>query len=79
MDSYVDTANGHHYQNWILKEEESTQLFDVEKPKKNCLLLPLLPGVTCKNAAINAFTLIIDNWGEIQPDGSWKLPMIPEI
>ena len=79
MDKYVDSANGHHYHNWILNEEESMQILKVEEIKKNCLLLPLLPGISCNNTALNTFTLINDNWEEIQPDGSWKLPMIPEM
>ena len=79
MEDYVDSVNGHHYHNWVSNEEESMQLLNVEEINKNCLLLPMLPGSSKKNNAINAFTLINDCWEEIQPDRSWKLPAIPKI
>jgi len=79
MGDYVDIANGHHYHNWVLNKEESMQLLNLEEIYKNCLLLPLLPGISMKNNAINAFTLINDSWEEIQPDRSWKLPAIHNI
>ena len=76
---YIDCINGHHYHEWNLSEEDPTDFLHTKTILNYCLLLPLIGDKVTLSNHHDIFTLINENWEEIQHDGSWSLPDIPSV
>ena len=79
QEKYTGIINGCHYHRWVfVKDNIETDIMFGRAIINYCLLLPRYM-ITKEESHKEQYTLITNNWTEIQEDGSIKLPPLPSI
>ena len=77
--AYAGMITGSHYHHWKFADNDiKTTIMFGKKVLNYCLLLPRY-AITKIESHKHHYTLISNNWTEIQPSGRLSLPSIPNL